>query len=295
MANLCNVDGAISAEEDGRVPVLDRGFLFGDSVYEVVRTHGGVPLQWREHWERLCASAAGLMLDLDLDEPTVARRVHETVAAADHGDSYVRIVVTRGTGDAPNIDLAYATRPPTWVILVRPLSLATGQPVHLAVVDRLRNDRRALDPATKSGNYLNNVLGLAEAKASGATDCVMLNAAGEVTEASTSNLFSLREGVWCTPPLNAGILAGITRRDLLAFLPKIGERVEERRLTRADLDAADEMFLCSTLRDMSPVTHLNGRALDGAPSTERLLKQFSAHLRQRIAEQDAPRWRQLIG
>ena len=81
----------------------------------------------------------------------------------------------------------------------------------------------------------------------------------------------------------------------MRFLPTVGERVEERRLTRADLDAAEEMFLCSTLRDMSPVTHLNGQALGGAPSTERLLQQFSAHLRRRIAEQDAPRWRQLIG
>ena len=295
MANLCNVDGRISAEAEGRVSVLDRGFLFGDAVYEVVRTHGGVPLQWTEHWKRLRESAAGLMMELDLDEATVARRVHDTVAAADHGDSYVRIVVTRGTGDAPNIALACATQPPTWVVLVRPLSLATGKPVHLAVVERRRNDRRALDPATKSGNYLNNVLGLAEAKAQGATDCVMLNAAGEVTEASTANLFVRREGVWCTPPLDAGILAGITRSDLLTFLSAAGERVEERRLTAADLDDAEEMFLCSTLRDISPVTHLNGRALADAPSTARLLPLFVEHLRQRLVERDAPRWRELVG
>lgn len=295
MANLCNIDGVISDEADGRVPVLDRGFLFGDSIYEVVRTHGGVPLTWTEHWARLQASAAGLQMQLDLDERTVARRVQETLLRADHGDSYVRLVVTRGAGDAPNIDLAYANRPPCWVVLIRPLSLLTGKPVHLGLVERLRNDRRALDPAAKSGNYLNNVLGLAEAKARGATDCVMLNGDGSVTEASTSNLFVRLDGVWCTPPLDVGILAGITRGMLLEFLPGAGEQVEERRLTRADLERSEEMFLCSTLRDMSPVTHFDGVAMPPAPSTQRLLPLFGAYLRERIEARDAPRWRELTG
>jgi len=295
MANLCNIDGVISEEADGRVSVLDRGFLFGDSIYEVVRTHEGVPLTWIEHWARLQASAAGLQMELDLDEAEVARRVQDTLDAADHGDSYVRIVVTRGAGEAPNIDLAYATRPPCWVVLVRPLHLLTGRPVHLGLVERLRNDRRALDPAAKSGNYLNNVLGLAEAKAQGATDCVMLNADGSVTEASTSNLFVRLDGVWCTPSLDVGILAGITRALLLEFLPSVGEAVEERTLTKADLERAEEMFLCSTLRDMSPVTHFNGAAMPAAPSTERVLPLFGAHLRERIASRDRPHWNSLIG
>jgi len=293
MANLCNIDGVLSEEADGRVPVLDRGFLFGDSVYEVVRTHDGVPLTWIEHWARLQASAAGLQMELDLDEATVAHRIQATLEAADHGDSYVRLVVTRGAGEAPNIDLAYATRPPCWVVLVRPLALLTGVPVYLGLVERLRNDRRALDPAAKSGNYLNNVLGLAEAKARGATDCVMLNADGWVTEASTSNLFVRLDGVWCTPPLDAGILAGITRGLLLEFLPQAGEAVEERKLRREDLQRAEEMFLCSTLRDMSPVTHFDGATMPAAPSTQRLLPLFGEHLRERIVERDGPHWRSL--
>jgi branched-chain amino acid aminotransferase len=302
MANLCNVDGQISSEADARIPVLDRGFLFGDSIYEVVRTHNGVPLTWSEHWNRLQASAASLAMELDLSEIDVARRVAETMAQADHGDSYVRIIVTRGTGDAPNIDVAYANSPPRWVLMVRPLQLAVGKPVHLAMVDRLRNDRRALDPATKSGNYLNNVLGLAEAKASGATDCIMLNQDGSVTEASTSNLFARIDGVWCTPPLNAGILAGITRSMLIELLPKAGERVEERHLTGNDLASAEEIFLSSTLRDIGPVTHLNGRALHpnqpdgvGGESTTRLIPAFGEFIERRLAERDGPYWRNLLG
>ncbi|MFK7738987.1 MAG: aminotransferase class IV [Planctomycetota bacterium] len=301
MANLCNVDGVITAEADARVSVLDRGFLFGDSVYEVVRMIDGTPMCWAEHWARLRVSARGLRMDLDLEEATIAGRIAKTLAqagGADSGEYYVRIVVTRGTGDAPNIDLAYANRPPCWVVMVRHLESAVGKPAHIALVERLRNDRRALDPAAKSGNYLNNVLGLAEAKELGATDCIMCNTDGSITEASTSNLFVRVDGVWCTPPLHAGILAGITRATLLEFLPKAGERVEERDLSRADIDRAEEMFLSSTLRDIGPVTRLNGKELHGGkpgPSTAKLLPQFTEYLARRRSERDAPHWRALLG
>jgi branched-chain amino acid aminotransferase len=296
MANLCNVDGLVTPEHEARIPVLDRGFLFGDSIYEVVRTVGAVPFGWGEHWARLVQSAAAIRLPLDLDEGTVARRVAATIAAAGPGDLYVRVIVTRGAGSAPNIDLAYATGKPCWVVMVRSLAPMSGKPTTLAVVDRLRNDRRALDPATKSGNYLNNVLALAEARDRGATDCVMCNAEGQVTEASTSNLFALVDGVWCTPPLDAGILAGVTRSLLLALLPKLGERVAERHLGRGELARAAELFLSSTLRDLAPVTHLDGRALHGGgpwPHCTRLLPVVQQHFAARLRDVYAPQWRQL--
>ncbi len=298
MANLCNLDGSVVTEADARIPVLDRGFLFGDSVYEVVRTRGDVPFAWPEHWARLRASAAAIGLELGLDEATVARRVAETLAAADHGDSYVRLIVTRGTGEAPNIDLAYATAPARWVVMVRPLQASDGRPARVALVERLRNDRRALDPATKSGNYLNNVLGLAEAKARDATDCLMLNATGHVTEASTSNVFVRLGGVFYTPPLADGLLAGVTRGLLLAALPVHGEQVAERSLTADDLRAAEEMFLSSTLRSIAPVTHLDGRALHGGapgPATSRLIPAFQRYVDERLERLDAPQWRRLVG
>lgn len=296
MANLCNLDGVILPEEQATVPVLDRSFLFGDSIYEVARTIDGAPFAWGEHWQRLVASAHSLHMPLDLDERTVARRVAATLAAADHGESYVRIIVTRGTGSAPNIDLDYATGPQRWVLLVRPLPQNFGKPARLALIERRRNDRRALDPASKSGNYLNNVLGLAEAKARGATDCVMLNADGLVTEASTSNLFARLDGNWCTPPLAAGILAGITRSLLLEFLASRGETCAERDLHADELGRAEELFLSSTLRDIGPVTHLGDRALhggEGGPHTLRLAAQFAAHIRERMRRHDAPAWLEL--
>jgi len=297
MANLCNLDGVILAETEARVPVLDRGFLFGDSIYEVVRTSDGVPFAWPEHFARLRLSAAALLMELDLEEAEVARRVAATVAAANHGDSYVRLVVTRGTGSAPNIDLAYATGRPCWAILVRPLVPMSGQTAQVAIVQRLRNDRRALDPATKSGNYLNNVLGLAEARKLGATDCLMCNQLGFITEASTSNVWARIDGVWCTPPLTSGILAGVTRALLIDCLHHHGHAVAERDLTPADIENAEEVILSSSLRDVSPVTHVNGTARNGGQpgaAALALLAEFAAYSQTLLRERYKPYWHRLL-
>jgi len=234
MANFCNVDGRICPESEAVVPVLDRGFLFGDSVYEVIRTRNGNLFAWREHLDRLRESAAGIGMALSLDDAGILRRVVDTMRAAGNQEHYVRIVVTRGDGTAPSIDLRTAKGRERWIVFARALPPAPTD-VRLKVIERLRNDRRALDPAVKSGNYLNNVLGLAEAQQQGATDCLFLNAQGFVTEASTSNVFVVRGGEWITPPLHAGILSGVTRALLLEWLRANGERATERDLVRDDV------------------------------------------------------------
>jgi branched-chain amino acid aminotransferase len=291
MANLCNIDGAIVPEAEARIPVLDRGFLFGDSVYEVMRTRaGGQLFAWQEHLARLHASAEGLGMPLDVDDGELLGRIAATIQAAALPECYVRVIVTRGTGTAPNIALGQAPGPQRWVLLVRALPPA-GADARLWIVDRLRVDRRALDPALKSGNYLNNVLGLAEAQARGATDCVFLNGQGEVTEASTSNLFARHGRRVRTPPLDAGILAGVTRALLIGFLAASGDPVEQSPLNADDLRSADELFLTSTLRDLAPVTHIDGRPVgDGTagPFARRLSPAFAAALDQRARERDGP-------
>jgi branched-chain amino acid aminotransferase len=237
-------------------------------------------------------------MELDLDDATIMRRIVDTIRAAGHAESYVRIIVSRGTGTAPNIDFAWAPGPPTWVILVRDLPPMSGKEVRLAFVERLRNDRRALDPALKSGNYLNNVLGLAEARAQGATDALFTNAAGFVAEASTSNLFVWSGGRLTTPPLTAGILAGVTRGLLIGFCRNRGLQVDERDLTPPEVQAADDVFLTSSLRDVSPVTHLDGRALHGGgpgPFAIELRQGFSAHCRNLAHSSYEPALRRLTG
>lgn len=297
--NWCNVNGTLVPETEATIPVMDRGFLFGDSVYEVLRTRCGVPFVWQEHLDRLRSSADGLGLDVDLEDREIMARVVETIRRAgstERDDAYVRIIVTRGTGTAPNIDLSYAPGPATTVLIVRPLPKVAGKPSRLAMIPRLRNDRRALDPAIKSGNYLNNVLGLAEAKALGATDCLFLNADGNVTEASTANFYVVDDGAIFTPPLGAGLLPGITRRMLEACAGQAGIEFGERNFSEAEIERAGEMFLTSTGRDISPVTHVDGRELNGgrvAPFTSRMMERFTAFCDAHARGVDAARLRDL--
>jgi branched-chain amino acid aminotransferase len=300
MRELCNIDGRIVPLAEATIPVMDRGFLFGDSVYEVMRTHRQVPFAWPEHLARLRRSAAGLGIPCDPADADLVRQVHRTLGQAWEGgertEAYVRVIVTRGRGTAPSIDLAHAPGPCTTVLVVRPLPAPAAAGVRLALVPRLRVDRRALDPAIKSGNYLNSVLGLAEARQRGADDCLMLNNDGFVTEASTANVFAVFGDVVRTPPLHAGILAGVTREILFAVCRCEGIPAEETDLTPAALRQADELFLSSTLRDVVPVTELDaapvGRGGPG-PRTTRLQAAFSAYVDQRVREHDGPRWRQI--
>lgn len=301
MRELCNVDGRILPLEQATIPVMDRGFLFGDSVYEVVRTYDGVPFAWPEHLERLRASAAAMYLDLGIADDVLVRRIDETVRAA-RGDepteAYVRIVVTRGIGTAPSIDLACAPGPSCCLVLVRAAPSAPDRPARLARVERLRVDRRALDPAVKSGNYLNSVLALAEAKARGCDDCIMLNTAGHVTEASTANLFVVTGGGVRTPPLTAGILAGVTRAHVLEVCRTEGIAAREEDLTPADLRRADAIFLSSTLRDVWPVAELDGRPVGGSGdggTTARIADALHRRITHTMRAVYAPRWRAIVG
>ncbi len=298
MVNLCNLNGEILLESEARIPVLDRGFLFGDSVYEVMRTIGGTPFGWIEHLERLHGSAAGLALPLGVDDRTLMARVMATVKEASHESSYVRVIVTRGTGTAPNIDLAYAPGPAVCVILVRELTSSPTKAASLAIVPRLRMNRRALDPAIKSGNYLNNVLGLREAHQRGATDCLFLNERGQVTEASTSNVYLVKDQTLLTPSLSAGLLAGVTRRLLGQMCAEAQIRCLEQDLTEADVRGADEVFLSSSLRDITPVTLIDGEPVrDGSvgPMCTRVSELYAQFCERRLREVYRPQLERLLG
>ena len=298
MRELCNVDGRIVPQRQAVVSVMDRGFLFGDSIYEVMRTYGLVPFAWPEHLARLRASAAGLLLPMNLTDRQLLQRMRATLDAArepsDTGTAYVRVIVTRGVGSAPNIDMAYAPGPCTYVILVRPTPPQPTASVRLAIVERLRVDRRALDPALKSGNYLNNVLGLGEAKARGADDCLMVNSAGFVTEASTSNVFAVFGDTVRTPPLTAGILAGVTRSLLVELCRREGIALEEVDITSDALRQADEVFLSSTLRDVLPVSEVDGRRFGNhaGPLTARLQAAYASLATELVQRRYGPGWRE---
>jgi branched-chain amino acid aminotransferase len=255
---VVNLDGRLLPPEEALVPVLDRGFLYGDSVYEVLRTYGGVPFAAERHWQRLERSAARLWLGLP-PRAELELQVARTLEAAGNDESYVRIIVTRGVGTfglAPGL-----SQERRLVVLVRPLATPPPEQVarglHLAVVGLRRNDPRTLDPKLKTGNYLNSVLALGEAQRGAADDAVLLDLEGRVTECTSSNIFFAKDGVLVTPPLTLGLLEGVTRAVVIELARGAGLLVREETFFAGALAEADELFVTSTLREVLPVTRLS--------------------------------------
>lgn len=275
---VISVDGVITPVAEARVSPMDHGFLFGDSIYEVVRTLGRRPVALREHMERLRASADLIGLVLPWTDAELSAQMRDAVAATDFPECYVRLVVTRGAGpmsllpdgcEASAIVYALPLRTPSAADLARGASVV--------VPARLRNDVRALTPAAKTGNYMNNLLALTDAKRVGADDAVMLNAHGHVTEATTANIMWVRGGRIFTPALPVGILAGITRRVLLAALRAAGTEVEEGSYPYDDLATADEAMMTGTVRGVHAVTKLDGDPVGSGlpgPVTQDLMKLY---------------------
>jgi branched-chain amino acid aminotransferase len=258
VAVLCNVGGKLVAPEQAMVPVLDRGFLYGDSVYEVVRTYGGRPFEMERHLVRMEKTAQRIDLTLPPRE-TILRELQRTLEAAANPEAYARIVVTRGIGEF-GLSPFLARGEHRLVVIVRPLAPIPEEQyergLRMAIAKTRRNPPQALDPALKTGNYLNNILAVKEAHEGGADDAILLDLAGRVTEGSTSNVFFVQRGVLVTPPLDLGMLEGVTRAVLIGIARDEGFLVHEEPHGPEALAAADEVFMTSTLREAMPVTSL---------------------------------------
>ncbi|HKA88854.1 MAG TPA: aminotransferase class IV [Haliangiales bacterium] len=276
------IDGEMHDEKTAVIPIFDRGFLYGDSVYEVTRTVGGRPLDLDLHLDRLDRSSVQIGIPI-LPRAELHRAIQKTLDAAANPDSYLRVIVTRGAGEI-NLDPAAADRP-RLIVLVKELKLPSDEDyrrgVDVALVGVVRNARRAVDPAVKSGNYLNNILAVAEAKRNGAYEAFMLNAAGRLVEGSTCNVFVVKRGVVRTPAFEDGLLDGITRRRILELAAGAGIPAEEAHLIADDLRGADEAFLSSSVRGVLPVVTESRRPIgDGTPGpvTRRIMELYARHL-----------------
>lgn len=261
-----NTQGRLHPATEPSLSPLNRGFLYGDAIYEVWRTYEGVIFAWEEHWQRLERSARSLYLDFRLTQAEVLQEIHRTVQAfrAVHTapcELYIRLQVTRGAG-AIGLDPALADAA-VYVILVQPLSgTAKSAGLRLSLATTLhRNDRGTLDPAWKTGNYLNNILCLREARARGADEVVITNLHGEITEAAVCNLGFVRGREILTPPLSSGLLAGVTRQLLFSDVAALaGLTIREAVLRPDDLSSLDEAFVLSTTRDVAPVSAIDAHA-----------------------------------
>jgi branched-chain amino acid aminotransferase len=255
---VCNVEGKLVPPEQAMVPVLDRGFLYGDSVYEVLRTYAGRPFELVRHLERMEKTAHRIDLSLPPRE-VIVRELQRTLDAGGNGESYARIVVTRGVGEF-GLSPFLARGQNRLVIIVRPLAAPAEEHyqrgLQMAIAKTRRNPPQALDPALKTGNYLNNILALREAHEVGADDAILLDMAGRVTEGTTSNVFFVQRGVLVTPPLALGMLEGVTRALFIEIAREEGLLLREEPHGPEALAAADEVFMTSTLREAMPVTSL---------------------------------------
>lgn len=291
MSTIVSIDGELMAAEDARISVFDRGFLYGDSVYEVVRTYSDVPFELDAHLDRLAGSAERIFMSLPTTLAQLAADVAATHAASKNADSYLRIVVTRGSGPI-GLDISLATEQRRVVIAkdvreVRPKATVYRDGVEVALVGVRRNLRSAIDPRAKTGNYLNSVMALHEAKGKGAFEAVMLDHRDYVTEGASSNVFVVVGDLVLTPPLDAGILEGVTRRVVLKIARAHGIRVLELPLTAAALMQADELFITSSIREIVPVVRVDGAPIGAAkpgPMVAKLCELFAAYVKSYVAE-----------
>jgi branched-chain amino acid aminotransferase len=280
MSATVNVNGRITPECEAVISVFDHGFLYGEGVYETMRTYHGRPFLFDRHMRRLRRSASMIELPLPFSDDQLAAQIRATQDAAKlDGEAYIRVLVTRGVGEL-TYDLN-ATPNPSLVIIVKPQvdppADAYDKGVRVVIVDVVRNHPATVNPMIKSNNLMNSALAMQQALRSNAFEGVMRNYKGELTECTTANLFIVKNNVVLTPPLEAGLLPGITREYLFDVGKDIGIEVTETILGDDDLFRADEAFLTSTTRELVPIVTVNDRMVGNGrpgPVTWKLLNAF---------------------
>ena len=278
MEQLVNLDGKIVPAAEAAISVFDRGFLFGDSIYETLRTYNRRPFLIDRHLQRLQNSARMLYMELPMNPDEIAREVERTIQASTNAECYIRIIVTRGAGRI-GLDVSLSKHP-SLVIIVVPLEpprseyYETG--VKLSLVTVRRNDVTTLNPKIKSSNLLNNVLGYVEAKKQGSFEGILCNMAGYVAEGTGSNIFMVQKGLLKTPPPEAGLLEGVTRALTLDLALAEGIPCKEIQFTPHELLGADECFITSTTKEILPVRQVDSCefSIVPGPVTRRLMQAY---------------------
>ena len=281
MTSLVLIDGRPMPPDEAKVSVFDRGFLYGDSVFEALRTYGGRPFALDRHLARLAASAARVFIDLPVGVAQIGREVESAIVGAGNAESYIRLTLTRGVGEALGLDPGLS-RHALRVVIVTPLKSPPAETYRDGVAVITHRTERVTDHSAaagaKVGNYLVAVLASREARLAGAAEALIVDGRGCVVEGSTSNVFAVRsDGTLLTPPESDGILLGITRESVLAVAAELGLRIALQSLPLDELKSAAEVFFCSSIRELVPVVSVDGVPIGAGkpgPTTLRLLAAF---------------------
>jgi branched-chain amino acid aminotransferase len=273
------INGKLCDQENAKISVFDHGLLYGDGVFEGMRSYAGKVFRLEQHLERLWNSARAIWLEIPISRAAMAKAVNDTLAANKLQDAYIRLIVTRGAGTL-GLDPNRTSNPQVIVITDR-ISLYPEEfyrnGLEIVTASTTRNHPAALSPRIKSLNYLNNILAKIEGLKAGCIEALMLNHKGEVAECTGDNIFLVRGGVLLTPPLDAGILEGITRDAVIELARESGTEVREIPLLRHDVYIADECFLTGSAAEIIPVVKVDDRRIgDGKPGplTRDLIERF---------------------
>ncbi len=283
---VVNINGEIFCDQtlsQAKVSVFDRGFLFGDSVYEVTGTYSGVIFKIDEHLDRLWKSSSRIGMDIPFTRNEIIFEIEKTLKALNKDSAYIRLIITRGEGEI-GLDPGLGQQC-NMVIITREFpenpSWWYDKGVEMIIADIQRTPKEAVDPNVKSGNYLNNVLAYSEARKQGAFDAIMLNRDGHVTEGTTSNIWIVEKDRLITPPVKAGLLEGITRQTLIGLCREENIGLSEENFGPDRLLAAQECFLTSSTKQLVPITKINKKPIgSGLPgdTTKKLLKIYRKHV-----------------
>lgn len=262
------INGSFYDKENAKISVFDHGLLYGDGIFEGLRTYKGKVFRLKEHMDRLWDSAKSIALEIPISKEEFADAINKTVAVNKVSEGYVRAIVTRGIGDL-GLDADKCVNPCV-IIIADNLSLYPKElyekGLTIVTASTVRTSAAALNPRIKSLNYLNNILAKIEATQSGCIEALLLNDKGEVAECSGDNIFLIKGGVILTPPPEAGILKGITRDAVIEVARKNGIEVHEKTLTRHDVYTADECFLTGSAAELIPVVSIDMRTIgEGKP------------------------------
>jgi branched-chain amino acid aminotransferase len=268
MSLKVHINGELVDKQDAKISVFDHGLLYGDGVFEGMRSYAGNVFRLAEHLERLWQSAAAIQLEIPVSKQEMAAAVMETLLANDVQDGYIRLLVTRGVGTL-GLDPNRCDQPQIIIIT----DLITLYPdefyrdgMEIVTAKTIRNHPQALDPSIKSLNYLNNILAKIEGLEAGCVEALMLNHLGEVAECTGDNIFIVRDQDLITPPFEAGILHGITRATVMQLASDDGIPVVESTITLDDLYGADECFLTGSAAEVVPVIKVDGNLIgNGKP------------------------------
>ena len=257
------INGQFHDKQDAKISVYDHGLLYGDGVFEGMRSYGGKVFRLQQHLERLWNSARAIWLEIPFTQDEMADAVNDTLRTNNIEDGYVRLIVTRGEGTL-GLDPNKCSQPQI-IIIADSITLYPDEfyenGLEIVTVRTIRNHPAALNPGIKSLNYLNNILAKIEGLQHGCVEALMLNYKGQVAECTGDNLFLVRDGQLYTPPVDAGILEGITRAAVLELAVQSALRVHEVALEKEDVYSADECFLTGSAAEVVPVVKVDNRVI----------------------------------